>query len=578
MKRSRILSLLSTAALLAGCTSLDEARPAAIPTVASTQSQPKLVVLIVIDQFRADSLTRFDSYFSDGGFKRLGREGAHFTGHYGQYATYTGPGHAILFSGSYPYVNGIATNKFWNERSQRSESMAFDATARVLGLDKADPDLDVSPRNFNGSTVGDELALATGGRSKTIAVGVKGRGAILLGGRLGKTYWMNDEDGSMTTSTYYAKALPEWVGVWNEKKLADKSFGAKWERALPDSAYVDATPDDAAFEGGSKGLGKTFPHVVDGKLKSPGPAFYEAFSMTPFANDYELDFAKAALENERLGQRGVTDVIAISLSAPDLAGHDFGPFSQEAEDLAVRTDRQIGDFLTWLDARIDPNERLVVVTADHGATPVPEQMTAMGFGAGRIKKATIAEAIESALSTKFGGDKGHWVIALEDPHVFLNRRLIADRALDAAEVERVAGEAAARLEGFGGYFTRAQLLRGEVPNTDLGHAVLRSYYAPRGGDVVLWTLPFYFWGKYAEKDAGSTHGTLYRYDALVPVFIAGGQVKRGDYGVREMIDLAPTIAELLRISPPAGSEGSALELQVPSLVKSSKSPFGPGAE
>ncbi|MGH8488317.1 MAG: alkaline phosphatase family protein [Gammaproteobacteria bacterium] len=565
------LALASWAAL-AGCVTPPAQSPAgttanlsALPAQAgagfSPVAQPKLVVVIVLDQFRADYLTRFAPHFSEGGFKRLLREGASFIGHYGYYATYTGPGHALLLSGSYPYINGIATNKFYNQDTGRSEAMVFDAQAQVLGLKKTDPDMDVSPRNFVGSTVGDELFLATGGRSKTIALATKGRGAILLGGRLGKTYWMNDSTGEMTTSTYYAKKLPAWVRVWNQKKFADSFFGKQWERALPESAYAISQPDDSETEGGGKGLGKTFPHIVDGTLTQPGPDFYAAFAHTPFANDYEFDFAKAAVEGERLGARGVTDLLAISLSAIDLAGHDFGPFSQEVQDLVVRTDRQIADFLRWLESKVDQERLLVAVTADHGATPVPEQMTALGFEAGRIKKKAIKETIESALKKKFGG--GSWVIALEDPHVFLDRKLLAGKKLDPAEVERTAGEAAITLKGFGGFFTRTQLARGEGPSTDLTRSILRSYYAPRGGDVVLWTLPFYFWGKYGEKDVGSTHGTYYRYDSEVPVFIAGSGIRPGRYGLREMVDLAPTLAYLLGLTAPAASEGEVIPLAHP---------------
>lgn len=520
--------------------------------------RPKLVLVITLDQFRADYLTRFDAHLGDTGFKRLLREGASYTGHYGQYATYTGPGHAQLLSGSYPCVNGISTNKFYNPATKRSEAMVFDAMSKVLGVKETSAGMDVSPRNFYGSTVGDELVVASGGKSKVISLATKGRGAILIGGRLGKTFWMNDETGEMTTSTYYMSQLPGWVTAWNGKKLADTWFGKTWDRALPVEAYAASAPDNTPSEAGSKGLGKTFPHKITGKLKKPGPAYYAALSMTPFANDWEIDFAKAAIDNEQLGQRGVTDLLAISISATDLAGHDFGPMSQEVQDLVVRVDKQIGELIDWTQKKVGKDDVLVVLSADHGGVPMPEQLAAMGFSAGRLKKKTIKEAIEKALKEKFKADK--WVLATEDPHIFLDRKKIADKKLDAELVERVAGEAAASIEGVGGYFTRAQLLRGQVPDTDLGRAMLRTYFVPRGGDVVLWMLPFHFWGKYAERDAGTTHGTFYRYDADVPVLIAGPGVKPGRYGTREMVDLAPTLSHLLGVAAPAGSEGHAIPL------------------
>ena len=305
--RPRRLALAS-AALLFGVVGCDPAvqsgSPPACPPVAAraaapeatqaaaatfTGKRPKLVVVIALDQFRADYLTRFEAYFGDTGFKRLLREGASFTGHYGHYATYTGPGHALLLSGSYPYVNGISTNKFYNPATSRSEAMVFDGQSRILGLKDTEADMDVSPRNFYGSTVGDELILAQGRKAKTIALATKGRGAILMGGRLARTYWMNDDTGDMTTSTYYAQSLPAWIEAWNKKKVADSYFGKTWDRALPTSAYTAAAADDTASEGGWKGLGKTFPHKVNGQLKAPGPDYYEALCATPFANDWEID-------------------------------------------------------------------------------------------------------------------------------------------------------------------------------------------------------------------------------------------------------------------------------------------------
>lgn len=575
------LALCAALALAGGCkddTSAAHAGADAGAKAAEAPARPKLVLVIVIDQFRADYLTRFEPHFGETGFKRLAKKGATWTGHYGHYATYTGPGHALILSGSYPYVNGIAANKFWNQETHRSEAMVFDAESEIIGVKKADADMDVSPRNFIGSTLGDELALATARQSRTITLATKGRGAILLGGRLGKAYYMNDDTGEMTTSTYYGSVLPNWVVGWNTKKLADASFGKAWERALPEAAYALTGPDDAKAEGDSKGLGKTFPHKVTGKLKAPGPDFYEAFVQTPFANDYEFEFAKAAVENEQLGGRGVIDLLGISISAVDLAGHTFGPSSQEVQDIVVRLDQQLGVFLDWIYGRLGEQNVLTLITADHGATPVPEQMAAMGFEAGRIKKKTIKEVVEKALTERYGepgagakdkpvekpkaGDKDKkdakpekWVVALEDPHIFLNRAAIAAKKLDAQEVEQVAGAAAATLKGFGGYFTRTQLMRGAVPPSPLGMSILRSYHAPRGGDVVMWTLPFYFWGKYGEKDEGSTHGTFYRYDSEVPVILAGPGVRPGRYGVREQVDIAPTLAQIVGVTAPAGSEG-----------------------
>lgn len=508
--------------------------------------RPPLVVVLVLDQFRADYLTRFDEHLGDRGFRRLLGEGASMTGHYGHYVTYTGPGHALLLSGSYPYLNGIGANNVYQAGKRRSEAMVFDADARPLGRREARPGDDLSPRNFLGTTVGDELSLATGRRSRTVAIATKGRGAILMGGRLGKAYWMDDQTGGMTSSTYYHPETPGWVTAWNAQKVADAFFGARWERSVP--------PAPGGPEQG-------FAVTLGAGQKAPNKAFYEQLAASPQGNDLTFSFARAAIEAESLGQRGVTDLLAISLSAPDLVGHDHGPYSDQVRDLIVRTDRQIGDFLTYLDDRLGARQSLVVLTADHGATPVPEQMAALGFSAGRIRKQTLRAAIDQALVARFGGKD--WVVALEDPHVFLDREAIARLRLDPTEVERVAGEAVMSVAGIGGFLTRSQLLRGEAPATEQGKALVRSYHAPRGGDLMLWTQPFYFWGKYGEHDEGTTHGTSYRYDSDVPVLISGPGVRHGRHGVREMVDLAPTLSDLLGVSAPAGSEGQVIPLAEP---------------
>lgn len=519
---------------------------------AAAVSAPRLVVLLVADQFRADSLTRFAADFGAGGFRRLLREGAVFRGHYGQQNTYTGPDHALIASGSYGYINGIVQNKWWNQRTRRSEAMLHDPEAKLLE-GTTTPEDETSPRNFIGSTVGDELIMSSPS-SRVVTLALKDRGAILLGGRLGKAYFQSDVTGAMSNSTYYGPNVPAWVTAWNARKPADAFFGKTWERLLPANRYPEA--DDGLDEGGGKGLGRTFPHKVTGKLAKPGPDFYADLQHTPFGLDLTFDFARAALDGEQLGKRGVTDLLGISITPTDIAGHAFGPRSQEVHDLVVRLDRTLEAFLADLDRRFRPGEVLVVFTADHGAVPIPEQSAAAGLEAARLRKATIKEAVNKALGVRFGA--GEWVVGLEDPSVYLDHGLIEKAKLDPGEVERVAGEAALALPGIIGYHTRTALVRGWLPPTELARAVARSYFPARSGDVILVQAPFSFWGKYAEKDWGSSHGSAYHYDADVPLVLSGKPFRPGAYGEAEMVDLAATLSEVLGVSRPAACEGHAL--------------------
>lgn len=300
-------------------------------------------------------------------------------------------------------------------------------------------------------------------------------------------------------------------------------------------------------------MGKTFPHPLTGGLHAPGPSFYDAITHSPIGLDLEIDFALAALTEEKLGQRGVPDVLAVSVSGTDLVGHVYGPSSHEYQDMVGRLDRGVAKLLSELDKRFAPGELLVLFTADHGAVPIPEDLAREQLQAGRIKKAAIKDVVQKALTERFG--PGEWVVALEDPSIYLDEALVTQAKVDPQLIEEVAGKATLALPGMLGFVTRSQLLRGALPQTEAARAISRSYFPPRGGDVVLFTAPYYFWGKYGEKALGSTHGSFYRYDTDVPVMMLGPQLLPGDHGVIEMVDVAATLSHLLGLTPPPGCEG-----------------------
>ena len=273
------------------------------------------MVVVVVDQMRRSEIDRLGPHFT-GGFRRLLNEGARLDGHYGQQNTYTGPGHALILSGSYGYLNGIFQNKWFNRATGRSESMLFDEKAQVINQGPVDPGEDSSPRNFYGSTVGDELRMSNGGKSRVVSLAIKERGALLLGGRTGTAYFFNDLNGDWTTSTYYMNVLPAWLVAFNAKRLADQWFGKEWTRCLPEAVY-GPEPDDAPWEADLLGLGRTFPHKITGGEQKPTGKYWEAFTTSPFAIDHTFEFARAAVEGEGLGQDEITDVLAISVSPTD---------------------------------------------------------------------------------------------------------------------------------------------------------------------------------------------------------------------------------------------------------------------
>ncbi len=525
---------------------------ALVPALAAA-APPKLAVVIVVDQFAYEGMQRMRRNFGREGLGRLLAEGAVFPEtYYAHQNTYTGPGHATIASGSYAHLNGIVANRFY-DCSAKKAVMVFSDPAHPILEAPTDADDEPSPANMLCETVGDRLRLGTGLRAKVVALGLKDRGAVPLGGRLGATYWFSEATGKMTTSTFYAAELPDWVKQFNQRKLADAYFGRSWERALPAAAYQGA--DDAPWEDDAKGLGRVFPHRVDGKLDKPGPAFYSAFTASPFGLEYTVEFAKAAVAAEGLGKRDVTDMLLVTFSSFDYTGHAFGPDSQEQQDMVVRVDRAVGDLLSYLEKSVGGKQNLLVgFTADHGSTPAPELMASLKIPAGRIKKPAIKDAINAELAARFGA--GEWVSALEDPNVYLNEELIAARKLDPAAVQDAAGRAVMKIPGFLTYYTRARLQLGAVDNTALGRAVQLSFFPERSGDVVLVTRPFYFWGKYGDAAAGSTHGLPYRYDTHVPMIFWGGAIKPGVNSERaDPADFAMTFASQLGIDQPACAEG-----------------------
>ena len=544
--------IISTAALLCTLSASQAQAQRTAPT------KPKLAVVLVIDQFRYEYLQRYDKFFGQGGFRRLQREGALFSNaRYGHATTYTGPGHAHIASGSYGHTSGIIGNRWFNRNTNRLESMFFDAGAQLLGLEASPKDDDTSPRNFWGSLLGDQLRLSNGMRSKVIGLSNKDRAAIMLAGKTGRAYWFHEGVGGLTSSTYYGTALPQWVQNFNARRVPDSYFNKTWTKALPEEAYALSRRDDFPAETDVKGLGRTFPHTLTDESGKPTTPYYEAFTATPFATDYQLEVARTAIENEALGADEYTDLLGISITATDIAGHAYGPDSQEVQDMIVRLDYQLAGFFQYLDRRFKRGEVVLALTADHGACPLPEYLQSLGIEAGRIKSKAIGDAVEAALGARFGAPNGDskWVLAVEDPGVYLNRALIAERKLDAALVQRVAGEAVLTVPGISAFYTRDGFLNRQATDR-YAQMYERAFHPERSGDVLFQSKPFYFNGSYGNREVGSTHGSPYDYDTHVPLLFWGAGVKPGRHDQPVTIaDLAPTFCNLLAISAPAGNEG-----------------------
>lgn len=542
--------------------------PAAIP-VAPANDVPRLAVIISVDQLRADLVLRFRHVYGPGGFARLLNDGADYREtRYLHATTKTAPGHATIATGVPSAVHGIFSNEWVTDLANRRYSAAVqDPEAPLVGLDRAvrspggviERDAGRSPRKLLAPTVGDQLKLRYGTRSRVIGIAGKDRSAILLGGHLADAaYWI--EDGRFVSSTYYLTALPAWAQSFNDEKRVDQIFGSTWDRALPVELY-DRTqgPDEAPGETtAAYGLSATFPKKLDGGHPQISPDFYEAFDCSPAALDLVTDFAITALRSEKLGTRADPDLLAISYSQPDLAGHLYGPDSHEMMDSIVRLDRALAKLFIALDREVGVNRWIAVLSADHGAAPLPERIQAMDnrIPAGRLDSRRLDTTVAAALDRAFGPAPEGLAWFVRDNNGYrLFPDTLAARRLEPEAVRAVVRDAIRTAPEIGGAWTRAEILGFPWDGETVESYVRRGYPEGRGQDVVFVTKPYFI----DRSKAGTTHGMPYDYDQHVPQLWFGRGVKPGVHLERVHVeDIAPTLAGQLGINPPPEARGRRL--------------------
>lgn len=509
---------------------------------------PRLTLVIVVDAMGSDLLLRSRPHLK-AGLAQLTGQGAYFpTARYEYARTQTAAGHATLATGANPWRHGAVKNKTVNRMTGKIEHIFMDLSHPVL---EAAPSVeDVSPQRLMAETLSDRLRLATRGRGKSIALAGKARTAIPLAGHLGQAWWFNQPVGKFVTGTFYAKEFPPWVKAFNERKLPDSFFGRAWTLALPAKEY--AGDDDRPFESNWNAIGRTFPHPLTGGLQAPGPQAYGALSVSPYMNDILVQLAKAAIEGEQLGKDDIPDILYVGLSV-DGVYHHFGPFSWEMQDAIARLDKAVAELIAAAEKAAGGKANLVVMlSADHGGPPIPEEAAAAGMASGRFNVSTLQQNLSQELRSRFGSPD--LVAGMDGFEVYLSPRAMDERKLDGAVVRRAAAQWLA-----GQPEVELALSRDDLSDTaDRGgwmKALSKSYYPGRSGDVLLVPRPFYVW----ESDEGITnHGSPYAYDSEVPVIFWGKGIKPGIYRQQiSPVDVAPTLAALLEIGDPSSSEGAA---------------------
>jgi predicted AlkP superfamily pyrophosphatase or phosphodiesterase len=496
--------------------SLSVALPAPPP------AKPKLVLAIAIDQFRYDFLTRYRSEYT-GGLSRLLTKGAVFTNaNYEHSPTVTAVGHSTFLSGALPSVSGIVANEWFEAASGKRVTSVSDDSVKLLG---GSSEGGASPRRLLVSTVGDEMKIASGGKSHVIGISLKDRSAILPVGHMADgAFWAEAKTGNIVSSTYYFPDLPAWVKDLNSSKPADKFSGLEW---------------------------------AGHKMLNAGDAgYYASLAATPFSNEIIELVAERAVISEKLGKHSATDLLAVSFSGNDYVGHKYGPDSPEAHETALRTDKLMEKFFRYLDAQVGMQNVIVVLTADHGVAPLPELSIERRIGGGRMPSQTVVQdAVQMALDQKFG--KAKWILNASAEAIYLDRDLMQKKKLDSAEVERIAAEAAQGVPHVARVFTRGQLMAGRAMGDVIGRRVQNGFHPLRGADLVIILEPYWIYG---ESGGGTTHGTPYNYDTHVPVIFMGAGIKPGRYNKRAAPnDIAPTLATMLDVEIPSGSSGRVLD-------------------
>ena len=518
-------------------------------------STPKLIVGIVIDQMCYDYLYRFESKFSENGFKKLMKGGmnCHNT-QYNYVPTYTGPGHASIYTGSTPGNHGIVANE-WYVRSRKTETNCVgDSLVKTVGSNSDDGQK--SPRNLIANTITDQLRL-TYTNSKVISVSIKDRSAILPGGHLSNgSYWYDYATGGFVTSSFFMKELPPWVSEFNMEKRADNYLKQSWNTLYPVSSYTESGPDNSPYEqllGGKKTA--EFPY--DLKAMSKHINAYELFTLSPFANTFLADFALKALKNEQLGTDETPDFLAISFSSPDIAGHSFGPYSVEMEDMYLRLDLEIEKIIDQLESTVGKENFVLFLTADHAVVPVPQFLTDKQLPGGYVFIKPLEKELNTALEQKFG----HRLIeAITNNNIYLDRRTISDKQLNKTEIEEFIYNRLLGKKGIKMAYTSSRLLNPGTGDEWLS-LVQKGYRYEESGDLIFILEPGYL-PKSERNDGterGTSHGSAYNYDTQVPLLWYGKGISAGNiYRKVEITDITATLAPILHVQRPNACTGQTI--------------------
>jgi predicted AlkP superfamily pyrophosphatase or phosphodiesterase len=500
------------------------------------QQRPKLVVGIVVDQMKMEYLYRFSDDFSPNGFKRLMEKGFVFhNANFNYMPTYTAPGHASIYTGATPSVNGIVGNDWYSRKLGKSMYCTDDDSVKTIGNGTAKEGA-MSPKNLLSTTITDELRLGTNFQGKVIGMSLKDRGAILPAGHFANWAFWYSETGAFISSTFYGVALPDWVTEFNNNKNYMTYINEGWNLLKPAADYNESLPDDNPYEGKLYNSDKpVFPYNLKAMYDKNGA---EVMRSTPFGNNLLADFAKKAIEKEELGKDNSTDFLTVSFSSTDYVGHILGPRSMELQDTYLRLDNTIADFLNYLDKTIGKDNYLLFLTADHACAENATHLKDHKYNVKNVPGRDIYKGIKEFSTATFGENL---VIEYSNFNIYFNKDVIKSKGLMTQEqVKRV--------------YTEEEILA-STGNDYYLNFINNGYDVSQNGDLVVLDKPGYI--QYGSL--GTSHGTPYAYDTHAPLIFYGWKIKAGEsFDKKEITQIAPTLAFKLKLELPNGTESKVL--------------------
>ena len=517
--------------------------------ILNAQKRPKLVVGIVVDQMKMEYLYRFQDDFSATGFRRLMNDGYVFSNtHFNYMPTYTGPGHASIYTGTTPSVHGIVGNDWFNRSTGKEMYCTDDENVKTVG-DGNKKEGEMSPKNLQSTTITDELKLSTNFKSKVIGISLKDRGAILPAGHFADWAFWYSKTGNFISSSFYGEKLPDWVNTFNNEKRYADYLNQNWNLLKPIETYNESLLDDNPYEGklyGSKT--PVFPYNLKEMYQKNDAGVLRS---TPFGNNFLADFAMKTIENEAMGKDEITDFLAISFSSTDYVGHILGPRSIELQDTYLRLDQTMSELLNYLDKNVGKDNYLLFLTADHAGAENVNYLKDKKYNVKNISPKDIVTNLKKFSNDTYGIDL---ILDYSNFNLFFDREKMKSKNLELTKVKSDFKAFLIQQEYVKRVYTEEEITA-STGNDFYLNFINKGYDVAQNGDLVILDKP----GFIEYQGTGTSHGTPYSYDSHVPLIFYGWNIPKGETADRKVItEIAPTLSQKLKIPFPNGTESEVL--------------------